>query len=160
MHRVEERHLGFHHGSMGEALLKEWNIPDFIRTMVGGHHSPDESDLPRESAVVHLADAMALALRWGNSGSHLVPTLSQRGLDMLEIPPEALFQTLNAPEIGMELTDGLAMFPASSVSGFYLAHPQATYFVVGQIGEDQLQDMAQRRGMDEAELRRRLAPNL
>ncbi|ACZ18396.1 metal dependent phosphohydrolase [Thermanaerovibrio acidaminovorans DSM 6589] len=90
MHRVEERHLGFHHGSMGEALLKEWNIPDFIRTMVGGHHSPDESDLPRESAVVHLADAMALALRWGNSGSHLVPTLSQRGLDMLEIPPEAL----------------------------------------------------------------------
>ena len=46
------------------------------------------------------------------------------------------------------------------MSGFYLAHPEAKYFVVGQIGEDQLADMAARRGMDVDELRRRLAPNL
>ena len=72
----------------------------------------------------------------------------------------ALFDTLQASEIGMELTDSMAMIPASSVSGFYLAHPQATYFVVGQIGDDQVQDMATRRGMDLDELRRRLAPNL
>ncbi|VUZ25269.1 Methionine synthase, partial [uncultured Comamonas sp.] len=71
-----------------------------------------------------------------------------------------LFQTLNTTEIGMELTDSMAMFPASSVSGFYLAHPQATYFSVGTIGDDQVQDMAQRRGMDLEELRRRLAPSL
>jgi len=72
----------------------------------------------------------------------------------------ALFSTLDATDIGMELTESMAMFPASSVSGFYLAHPQATYFVVGQIGDDQVQDMAVRRGMDIEELRRRLAPNL
>jgi len=72
----------------------------------------------------------------------------------------ALFATLDAPGIGIELTDSMAMFPASSVSGFYLAHPQATYFSVGPIGDDQVQDMAQRRGMDLDELRRRLAPNL
>ncbi|WP_404301226.1 methionine synthase [Alicycliphilus denitrificans] len=72
----------------------------------------------------------------------------------------ALFDTLQAREIGMQLTESMAMFPASSVSGFYLAHPQATYFVVGQIGEDQVEDMALRRGMDVEELRRRLAPNL
>ncbi|BCN36898.1 methionine synthase [Alicycliphilus denitrificans] len=72
----------------------------------------------------------------------------------------ALFDTLQAREIGMDLTESMAMFPASSVSGFYLAHPQATYFVVGQIGDDQVQDMAARRGMDVEELRRRLAPNL
>ncbi|HRM49414.1 MAG TPA: methionine synthase [Alicycliphilus sp.] len=72
----------------------------------------------------------------------------------------ALFETLNTDEIGMQLTESMAMFPASSVSGFYLAHPQATYFVVGQIGDDQVQDMAARRGMDVDELRRRLAPNL
>jgi 5-methyltetrahydrofolate--homocysteine methyltransferase len=52
------------------------------------------------------------------------------------------------------------MFPASSVSGFYLGHPDATYFNVGQIGEDQVEDMAARRGMPAEELRRRLAPNL
>jgi len=72
----------------------------------------------------------------------------------------ALFATLDAPGIGIELTDSMAMFPASSVSGFYLAHPQATYFSVGPIGDDQVQDMARRRGMDLDELRRRLAPNL
>ncbi|WP_406623648.1 methionine synthase [Acidovorax sp. SDU_ACID1] len=71
-----------------------------------------------------------------------------------------LFKVLQADEIGMSLTDSLAMFPASSVSGFYLGHPDATYFNVGQIGEDQVEDMAARRGMDVEELRRRLAPNL
>ena len=72
----------------------------------------------------------------------------------------ALFAHLQCGEIGMQLTEGLAMAPAASVSGFYLGHPQSTYFSVGKIGEDQLADMAQRRGMDEAELRRLLAPNL
>uniref|UniRef100_UPI00333FB9B6 vitamin B12 dependent-methionine synthase activation domain-containing protein n=1 Tax=Diaphorobacter ruginosibacter TaxID=1715720 RepID=UPI00333FB9B6 len=71
-----------------------------------------------------------------------------------------LFKVLDAAEIGMELTESMAMFPASSVSGFYIGHPQATYFNVGQIGEDQVEDMAARRGMDVEDLRRRLAPNL
>ena len=71
-----------------------------------------------------------------------------------------LFKVLQAEDIGMGLTESLAMLPASSVSGFYLAHPEATYFNVGQIGEDQLEDMAARRGMDLETLRRRLAPNL
>lgn len=71
-----------------------------------------------------------------------------------------LFKVLQAEEIGMSLTESLAMNPASSVSGFYIGNPEATYFNVGQIGEDQLADMAQRRGMDVEELRRYLAPNL
>ncbi|MFP5485668.1 MAG: methionine synthase [Gammaproteobacteria bacterium] len=71
-----------------------------------------------------------------------------------------LFAQLQCSEIGMQLTEGLAMAPAASVSGFYLGHPQSTYFSVGKIGEDQVEDMAQRRGMDVAELTRLLAPNL
>ncbi|MGE8440486.1 MAG: methionine synthase [Comamonas testosteroni] len=71
-----------------------------------------------------------------------------------------LFKTLQADEIDMTLTESLAMNPASSVSGFYIGNPEASYFNVGQIGEDQLVDMAQRRGMDVEELRRYLAPNL
>ncbi len=71
-----------------------------------------------------------------------------------------LFKVLQAEDIGMSLTESLAMNPASSVSGFYIGNPEATYFNVGQIGEDQLADMAQRRGMDIEELRRYLAPNL
>ena len=60
----------------------------------------------------------------------------------------------------MGLTDSLAMTPAASVSGFYMAHPDSVYFNVGKISPDQLRDMAQRRGMDEAELARWLAPSL
>jgi 5-methyltetrahydrofolate--homocysteine methyltransferase len=52
------------------------------------------------------------------------------------------------------------MTPAASVSGFYLAHPESTYFNVGRIGHDQLVDMAQRRDVAEKDLERLLAPNL
>ena len=71
-----------------------------------------------------------------------------------------LFELLQADRIGMALTESYAMLPAASVSGFYLAHPEATYFAVGRIGEDQLRDMAARQRRDEAALRRELAPNL
>ncbi|MCA1858339.1 methionine synthase [Massilia oculi] len=71
-----------------------------------------------------------------------------------------LFRTLQAGEIGMELTESFAMYPGAAVSGFYFAHPESKYFVVGKIGDDQLDDMARRRGMDKSELERYLAPNL
>jgi 5-methyltetrahydrofolate--homocysteine methyltransferase len=57
-----------------------------------------------------------------------------------------MFEVLQADEIGMELTESLAMNPASSVSGFYLANPSAQYFNVGQIGLDQVNDLAERSG--------------
>ncbi len=69
----------------------------------------------------------------------------------------ALFRALQAEAIGMGLTDSLAMTPAASVSGFYLAHPEARYFNVGRIGEDQLQAWAQAEGLPLAEARRLLA---
>ncbi|MGZ5200909.1 MAG: methionine synthase, partial [Telluria sp.] len=72
----------------------------------------------------------------------------------------ALFETLQAEEIGMELTDSFAMYPAAAVSGFYFSHPESTYFVVGKIGQDQLEDMAARRGVPKEDLERYLAPNL
>src|SRR6478609_8231446 len=72
----------------------------------------------------------------------------------------AMFDLLQPQEIGMDLTESMAMSPAASVSGFYLAHPDSTYFNVGKIGEDQLQDQAARRGADIQQLQRLLAPNL
>ncbi|HYQ99612.1 MAG TPA: vitamin B12 dependent-methionine synthase activation domain-containing protein, partial [Casimicrobiaceae bacterium] len=55
-----------------------------------------------------------------------------------------LFELLRASEIGMTLTESQAMLPAASVSGFYFAHPEATYFAVGPIGADQEADLARR----------------
>jgi 5-methyltetrahydrofolate--homocysteine methyltransferase len=75
-------------------------------------------------------------------------------------PKRELFRVLGASEIGMGLTENLAMTPASSVSGFYIAHPDATYFNVGTIGKDQLEDWAERNAVDTAVAQRALAPSL
>ncbi len=71
-----------------------------------------------------------------------------------------MFKLLQCEDIGMSLTESLAMLPAASVSGFFMAHPEATYFNVGKIGDDQLKDMVARRGVVEKDLMRLLAPNL
>jgi 5-methyltetrahydrofolate--homocysteine methyltransferase len=55
-----------------------------------------------------------------------------------------LFELLHAGAIGMTLTESYAMLPAAAVSGFYFAHPEATYFAVGKLGDDQIADLAQR----------------
>ncbi|MDZ4738896.1 MAG: vitamin B12 dependent-methionine synthase activation domain-containing protein, partial [Alphaproteobacteria bacterium] len=71
-----------------------------------------------------------------------------------------LFDLLRANDIGMTLTESFAMLPTAAVSGFYLAHPDARYFAVGRIGDDQLDDFARRAGIARDDARRRLAPNL
>ena len=71
-----------------------------------------------------------------------------------------MFRLLQCEEIGMGLTESMAMTPAASVSGFYLSHPEATYFNVGRIGDDQVKDLAKRKGVDVAEVLRLLGSNL
>jgi 5-methyltetrahydrofolate--homocysteine methyltransferase len=72
-----------------------------------------------------------------------------------------LFRLLDAENTsGIILTENLAMYPASSVSGMYYAHPDSRYFGLGKIGPDQVADIARRKGMDVAELERWLMPNL
>ena len=62
--------------------------------------------------------------------------------------------------MGIDLTENLAMTPAASVSGIYLAHPRSRYFSLGRIGRDQVEHYARRKGMSTAEAERWLAPNL
>jgi 5-methyltetrahydrofolate--homocysteine methyltransferase len=58
-----------------------------------------------------------------------------------------LFQLLDAPAVGITLTESFAMMPAASVSGLYLSHPQAKYFNVGRLGRDQIEDYAARKSV-------------
>ena len=72
-----------------------------------------------------------------------------------------LFSMLNATEeIGVELTESLAMNPAASVCGWYFAHPKSQYFGLGKIKEDQLEDYAQRKEESLEEMQRWLRPVL
>ncbi len=71
-----------------------------------------------------------------------------------------LFDLLKADSSGLSLTESCAMLPAASVSGLYLAHPQARYFSVGRLGRDQVTDYARRKGQSVTEIERWLTPNL
>ena len=72
-----------------------------------------------------------------------------------------LFRLLDAEAAtGVRLTESFAMWPGSSVSGLYFAHPESYYFGVAQIERDQVEDYARRKGMDLAEVERWLSPIL
>jgi 5-methyltetrahydrofolate--homocysteine methyltransferase len=72
-----------------------------------------------------------------------------------------LFELLNATELtGVSLTESMAMMPASSVSGWYFAHPQAHYFGVGKIKEDQVERLAMAKGISLARMKQWLSSNL
>jgi 5-methyltetrahydrofolate--homocysteine methyltransferase len=71
-----------------------------------------------------------------------------------------LWKLLGADEVGIHLTEHFSMVPGASVSGIYLAHPDARYFNVGRIGRDQVVDYARRKGMEVAEVERWLQSNL
>ncbi len=72
-----------------------------------------------------------------------------------------LFDLVDATKhTGIRLTESYAMWPASSVSGWYFSHPDAIYFGLGKIGRDQVEEYAHRKGMDVGAVERWLAPNL
>ena len=74
---------------------------------------------------------------------------------------KTIWKLLNVKEnIGVELTESLAMWPAASVSGYYFANPESKYFGLGKITEDQLKDYVKRRNISEDEARKWLNPNL
>ncbi|MBO0686865.1 MAG: methionine synthase, partial [Candidatus Dormibacteraeota bacterium] len=75
-------------------------------------------------------------------------------------PKQTLFDLLEARSLGMELTESCAMSPPASVAGLYFGHPQARYFTVGKLGQDQVEDYARRRSWTRAEAERWLRPNL
>jgi 5-methyltetrahydrofolate--homocysteine methyltransferase len=71
-----------------------------------------------------------------------------------------LFELLGAERAGLRLTESFAMYPASSVSGFYFSHPESRYFAVGKVDRDQMTDYARRKAMPLAEIERWLGPVL
>ncbi len=71
-----------------------------------------------------------------------------------------LFRLLDAPQVGITLTESYAMWPAAAVSGFYFSHPESQYFAVGKIGHDQVEDYARRKGLSLADTEKWLAPAL
>ena len=63
-------------------------------------------------------------------------------------------------KVGIKLTENYAMYPTASVSGYYFAYPEISYFGIGKIAEDQIESLSKAKGMDEDQVRKFLRPNL
>jgi 5-methyltetrahydrofolate--homocysteine methyltransferase len=142
----------------------------------------DYSDILLKALADRLAEALAEALHhrirtdhWGYEASDGPPDcaalIAERYQGIRPAPgypacPDhslkpLLFEHLGATErTGIRLTESFAMYPASSVSGLYFAHPRSAYFGVARVGDDQVQDYAARRGVTLAQARQWLRPNL
>ena len=141
----------------------------------------DYSDILLKALADRLAEAMAEALHqhvrttlWGYAPDEQLDNealIREKYRGIRPAPgypacPEhslksTLFEMLDAHHAtGISLTESFAMLPTAAVSGFYFGHPQAEYFGVARIGEDQVSDYATRRGVDLERAKRLLRPNL
>ena len=121
----------------------EWLHREVRRTWWG--YAPDE-DLPNEELIRERYVGIRPA-----PGYPAQPDHTEKA---------TLFALLDAAEVGMALTESMAMTPTAAVSGLYFAHPEARYFAVGKIDRDQVADYAQRKGWTLAEAEQWLAPAL
>jgi 5-methyltetrahydrofolate--homocysteine methyltransferase len=71
-----------------------------------------------------------------------------------------IFDLLDVEKIGITLTESLAMYPASSVSGYYFAHPKSKYFAIGKLAKDQVDAYAAMRRVTKEKAEKWLSPNL
>jgi HD-like signal output (HDOD) protein len=91
IHLAERKVLGFDHSQVGEALLSQWSMPASLREALHYHHTPRRaSRYPAETAAVHVADIMAIALEFGHGGEKLVPPLSSEAWESLALDPALL----------------------------------------------------------------------
>ena len=101
---VEPEEIGYDHATAGGAFLRRWNFQRPIRIAVLNHHVPEIAASVRESAVIHLADAMSRAMGYGFSGEFFVPPIREAAWESLDLSPKDL------KEIGlraMEILDPL-----------------------------------------------------
>jgi len=160
------------------AVTAGLGIDERVKAYEGAHD--DYNAIMLKALADRLAEAFAEALHervrkefWGYArdealGSEALIKEGYRGIrpapgypacpDHTEKGP--LFTLLDAPAVGITLTESFAMWPAAAVSGFYFSHPQSTYFAVGKVGKDQVEDYAARKEMSVAEAERWLAPYL
>ncbi|MBT8445591.1 MAG: B12-binding domain-containing protein, partial [Gammaproteobacteria bacterium] len=166
-------HVGFFAVTAGEGIDRK------VAEFEAAHD--DYSAILLKALADRLAEALAERIHervrrewWGYASGEALDNRALIGEQYLGIRPapgypacpdhsekRKLFDLLDAEtNSGMSLTSGYAMLPAASVSGYYFAHPQSQYFILGNVLEDQLEDYARRKGIEVKEARINLVANL
>lgn len=108
LYEVELDELGFDHAAVGGALLQLWKLPASLEEVVTSHHNPRRAQrYPVDTAVIHVADIIAHAMRLGNSGERFVPPLDSRAWERIEIPPSCLSETMG--QVDRQFKDAIKM---------------------------------------------------
>ena len=173
IHPVKTDYLG------GFAVTSGWGIESKLEEFQKNHD--DYHDIMLKALADRLAEAGAEYLHelvrkelWGYAKSEILNNESLIKEEYHGIRPapgypacpehsekRTLFELLKIEEnIGITLTESFAMYPTSSVSGFYFGHPESKYFGLGKVGEDQVGDYALRKGVSKKQAERWLSPNL
>jgi len=99
LYLVEKKVIGFDHSDLGRALVQYWNLPPSLEEAVAYHHSPGQARrYPIETAVVHIADIIAHAMQFGNSGERYIPPMDENAWELIGIPTSVLSPTLDQLE--------------------------------------------------------------
>ncbi|WP_394337132.1 methionine synthase [Cognataquiflexum aquatile] len=163
----------------GFAVTAGWGIESKLEEFQKNHD--DYHDIMLKALADRLAEAGAEYLHelvrkelWGYAKSEILENEALIKEEYQGIRPapgypacpehsekKTLFDLMQVEKsIGITLTDSYAMYPTSSVSGFYFGHPESKYFGLGKIGEDQVEDYGKRKGVSKGQAERWLSPNL
>ncbi len=91
---VEREVFGFDHTKTASLLMRKWEFPMALESMVRYHHDPGRSPNPLEASIIHVADIMAIAFQFGHSGESMVPPLKEDAWNALAIPLSVIEPTL------------------------------------------------------------------
>lgn len=106
LYMAEREVIGFDHAAVGHALLQNWNLPPSLVEVVTYHHNPCEARrFPMETAIIHVADIIANAMRFGSSGERFVPPLDGKAWESIELPTSILSPTLD--QLDRQATDAI-----------------------------------------------------
>lgn len=163
----------------GFAVTAGWGIESKLEEFQKNHD--DYHDIMLKALADRLAEAGAEYLHelvrkelWGYAKSEILENEALIKEEYQGIRPapgypacpehsekKTLFDLMQVEKsIGITLTDSYAMYPTSSVCGFYFGHPESKYFGLGKIGEDQVEDYGKRKGVSKGQAERWLSPNL
>lgn len=158
-------HVGVFAATIDRAVERDYQADDYLRLL-----AQTLADRLAEATVERLHELVRREL-WGYAKAERLSMAELHREHFQGIRPAVGYPSLpdvslnflideliDMQQIGIQLTESGMMMPHASVSGLMLAHPAAHYFSVGPVGEDQLQDYAQRRCMAVEEMRRFLAP--
>ncbi len=99
---AERRIFGWDHAGLGGVLLEKWRYPESLAQTVAGHHDPEAAVAGCETAVVHLADILCIALGYGHSGDRRVPAAAPGVIELLGLTPEGLDAVAGEAETAFE----------------------------------------------------------